>query len=439
MSKLLKRLIQLGLAHERQMLIGLFTFALGLRLGAVIYFGVPDPIKEESGQIAHNLIRGAGYTFDFYGYRVEAPLQAFIPPLYPLIIYIVLRWGHEPATALGLAQALIGSFTPIFMYFLIRQLADSSTALVSASSTAIYPVFLIQTSRPLSTTLLACLITAVITATVLLQHGGYFRGLALGLALGLAALAHTTMLGLIPIVILWLWLNHRTISRAWQKLTVALVVAALIISPWLMRNYLIFGKWVVSTNGGMTFWNGNNPFTTGCGWDVRIERVRAYTGRPLPEYPPQGIVTIAQYPLPKELETQVGQLDELELDRRLFQAGIEFIQTRPRSWLNLTVQKLVSFWWFRPNIGTLGRLYDPEWILPYQVLYVLLLPLAVSGVILSFKQSRKYSLFYLCFAYFTVAYVAFNVVTRYRFEIEQFLLFFASLTLTQGIGRRAVQ
>jgi hypothetical protein len=143
-----------------------------------------------------------------------------------------------------------------------------------------------------------------------------------------------------------------------------------------------------------------------------------------------------RYPLPKELETQAGQLDELELNRRLFQAGIAFIQTQPRLWLNLTVQKLGSFWWFRPNIGTMRRLYDPGWILPYQILYSLLFPLAAIGVILSLRQWRKYSLFYLCFGYFTVAYAAFNVVTRYRFEIEQFLLFFASLTLTQGIKRR---
>jgi len=195
---------------------------------------------------------------------------------------------------------------------------------------------------------------------------------------------------------------------------------------------------VFSTNAGMTFWNGNNPFTTGSGWDVYVERLRAYTGRPLLAYPTQGIVATARYPLPKELEIQVGWLDELELDRRLFQAGVAFIQNQPRLWLNLTVQKLVSFWWFRPNIGTVRRLYDPEWILPYQALYALLLPLTVSGIILSFKQWRKYSLFYICFAYFTGAYVTFNVVTRYRFEIEQFLLFFASLALTQRIGRRAV-
>ncbi len=440
MSKLLKILVQLGLTHERQMLIGLFTFAMGLRVVVVLYFGVPDPVKEmESGRIAQNMIQGTGYTFDFYGYRDEAPLQAFVPPLYVLLIYTVLRWGTEPAIALGLVHSFLGGLMAVLMYLLIKELADRPTALLSALLTAMYPVFLVQATRPLSMTLIGCLITAVMTTTVLMRHGGYLRSLALGLALGLAALARTTMLGLIAVVTLWLWLNRRNVSRPWRKLGIALVVAMLIISPWLIRNYLVFGKWVFSTNGGMTFWNGNNPFTTGCDGDVYIERLRTYTGRLLPTYPAQGIAHMPRYPLPKELETQAGQLDELELDRRLFRAGIAFIQTQPRLWLSLTVQKLVSFWWFRPNIGTVRRLYDPEWILPYQMLYMLLLPLAAIGIILSFKQWRTYSLFYICFAYFTGAYVAFNVVTRYRFEIEQFLLFFASLTLIQGIGRRAVQ
>jgi 4-amino-4-deoxy-L-arabinose transferase-like glycosyltransferase len=438
--KLLDKLVQLWFVYERQMLIGLFILALGLRLGTLIYLGVPYPVYEdlmEPGQIVQNLIRDAGYTFDFYGYRAEAPLQAFVPPLYPLLVYIVLRWASEPAVTLGLAQALIGGLMAVLMYLLIRELANRSTALLSASLTAIYPVFLVQAARPLPTTLVGCLITAVMTTTVFLRHRGYGCSLALGLALGLAALARTTMLGLIPIVILWLRLNRRDVSTPWRKLGIALVVAALVISPWLIRNYCVFGKWVFSTNAGITFWNGNNPFTTGSGWDVYIERLRQYSGHPFPNYPAHGIVTPRPYPLPKELETQVGQLDELELDRRLFQAGIAFIQTQPRLWLSLTVQKLVSFWLFRPNIGAVRYLYDPKWVLPYQVLYSLLLPLAAIGIILSFKQWRMYSLLYTCFAYFVGVYVAFNVVTRYRFEIEQFLLFFASLAVTQGIGRRA--
>lgn len=438
MLRPLKKLIQLGIVHERQMLIGLFIFSLGLRVGAVIYLGVPYPVYEdlmEPGQIAENLIRGAGYTFDFYGYRSEAPLQAFIPPHYPLLVYSVLRWTSEPALALGLVQAFIGSLMPILMYLLVRGFADHSAALLSAWLTAIYPVFVIQTARPLPTTLVGFLITAVMTTTVLVRRGGYGRSLALGLALGLAALARTTMLGLIPIVILWLWLNRWNVSRLWRKLGIALLVTALVISPWLIRNYLVFGEWVFSTNAGITFWNGNNPFTTGSGWDVYIERLRLYSGHPFPDYPADGIVTPRPYPLPNELETQVGELDELELDRQLLQAGIAFIQTQPRLWLNVTAQKLVSFWWFRPNIGMVRYLYNPEWLLPYKLVYVPLLALAVIGVILSLKQWRMYSLFYACFAYFSCAYVAFNVVSRYRFEIEQFLLLFASLALTQGIAR----
>jgi len=439
MFRLLKKLIQLGLVYERQMLVGLFIFALGLRLVAVVYLGVPYPVYEdlmEPGQIAQNLIRGSGYAFDFYSYRIEAPLKAFIPPLYPILVYFVLRWASEPAIALGLAQALIGGLMAVLMYLPIREFSNRSTALLSASLTAIYPVFLVQAARPLPTTLVGFLITAVMTTTVFLQRRGYGCSLALGLALGLAALARTTMLGLIPIVILWLWLNRPNVSRPWRKLAITLVVTALVISPWLIRNYFVFEKWVFSTNAGITFWNGNNPFTTGSGWDVYIERLRQYSQHPFPDYPAHGIVTPRPYPLPKELEIQVGQLDELELDRRLFQAGIEFIQTQPRLWLSLTGQKLVSFWGFRPNIGMVRRLYDPKWILPYKLIYISLLALAVIGIVLSFKQWRMYSLFYACFAYFTCAYVAFNVVSRYRFEIEQFLLFFASLALTRGIAWR---
>ena len=114
MFKLLKKSIQLVLAHERQMLIGLFILALGLRLAAVAYLGVPDPVKDsESGQIARNLTQGAGYTFDFYSYRTETPLRAFIPPLYPLLLYVAFRWRPDPATALGVAQSFNSFFSSL--------------------------------------------------------------------------------------------------------------------------------------------------------------------------------------------------------------------------------------------------------------------------------------------------------------------------------------
>ena len=40
--------------------------------------------------------------------------------------------------------------------------------------------------------------------------------------------------------------------------------AAAVISPWTLRNYRVHGEWIlISSNGGINFWIGNNEQATG--------------------------------------------------------------------------------------------------------------------------------------------------------------------------------
>ena len=115
-----------------------------------------------------------------------------------------------------------------------------------------------------------------------------------------------------------------------------------------------------------------------------------------------------------------------------------FIREKPRDWLQLLLRKVTSFWWFRPNLGRYSPIpggespyYDPHWIAPYQGVYVVILTLFLIGLVCSLENWRAFSLFYLLFGYLTVIYAVFNVITRYRWEIEPFLLTFGMLGLAR--------
>ena len=58
-------------------------------------------------------------------------------------------------------------------------------------------------------------------------------------------------------------------------------------------------------------------------------------------------------------------------------------------------------------------------------------------MLLSLKRWRRYVLVYGLFAYLTVVYVAYNAITRYRWEMEPYLLALAALALVTG-WRRAL-
>jgi len=63
----------------------------------------------------------------------------------------------------------------------------------------------------------------------------------------------------------------------------------------------------------------------------------------------------------------------------------------------------------------------------------LLMVVFAAGLALSSKYRRQYSLLYLLFAYDTVTIVAFQVLTRYRWEIEPLFLIFAALSVSAAV------
>lgn len=419
------------LRHSQRIVVLLFGLGLVLRLAAVAILGVPDPVEHtESGQIAAGLIGGEGYAFDFYGLRPEAPLRSFVPPLYTLLVAFCLAVSSHPALLLGSVQALLSSLTPVCMYFAGRRLAGVRVALVAGLATAVYPVFVIQAARPLPLSLNAFLLSFLVLLMLYMpaDRGLPIYAVGIGIVLGLLSLSRTSMLGLFPGFALWLWLNCHSYIRWPRTLLVTASVVTIILSPWLIRNYRSHGQMLpLTTNGGMTFWNGNNPFTTGSAWDVYADKARAYAGLTRAELPGEGIIVLKPYILPNGLQDRGGTLSELALDRALYEAGLEFVRQHPKQWFALLVQKTRSFWWFRPNLAKDSELYRKAWALPYQVLYTLVVVLFVSGIVASWRQWRTYAFLYYLFGYLTVTYALFNVVTRYRWEIEGVLLLFGAI------------
>ncbi|MCC5869649.1 MAG: glycosyltransferase family 39 protein [Gammaproteobacteria bacterium] len=95
-------------------------------------------------------------------------------------------------------------------------------------------------------------------------------GLALvtGLCLGMAALIRPVALLLpfifLPGLLLQAYPDRDGLKRVALSLVLAAVGMAIVIAPWTARNFALFGETVlISTNGGITLWMGNNPDTDG--------------------------------------------------------------------------------------------------------------------------------------------------------------------------------
>jgi hypothetical protein len=411
-------------------LVAICGLALILRVGAIALVGPVQDIAgyTESGLVAQNLVRGQGYTFDFFGLRTGNALRAFMPPLFVGLLYLCLRLSSQPAVLFAVVQAVFSTLVCIAVYWIAMELSGKrSVALLSALATACYPVLVLMVTVPVSLTLhLTILAWALALTTTLTRRPAWGWAVAAGALWGIAVLGRPALASFLPLVVLWLWWNRGT-NRGWLRSSVFLVGAAvLLVIPWTVRNYRTLGHFVpVSTNGGFVFWNGNNPFTAGGGHDVYTAQLDQYLGRPHDPAQP-AIRQVYPYPLPPEIQARVATMDEVALDRELLRAGLSFIKTQPRAWLALIGQKLIGFWWFRTNIGTA---YEASWTRYYKPVYIAVLVFVVAGLVVSAGEWRRYSILYLLFLSYTLTSAAFEVQTRYRWEIEPFFLIFAALYL----------
>lgn len=424
---------------NRRWLLALVAVAFALRLIAIVALPSPDIAVSESGRTATNLVSGKGYAFDFYGYRTENPLHSFMPPLYTLLLAGVMR--VTPASYAGLAlkmiQAVLSSLSVALVYFIGTLSFDSATAIWAALAMTLYPVNLVVVTQPTITAVNIFLICLLIWVLLRVREDSSWAWIAAsGFVWGLNVLNRPLVLAFGLGIGLWCFLVRRQLRRNWLLLAGGITAAMLItIAPWTLRNLSIHHALVpVSTNGGFTFWNGNNPFTTGSGFDVHRAQAEDYVGQPYAGDNDSPIVVWEPYPLPHTVAGRVAQMDEVALERALYAAGLAFIREHPSDWLRLEGMKFVALWWFRPHIGTYRDFYRPVWVRPYEAVYALLLVLFIGGLGITRHRWRSLSLFYLLFAYVTVSFCAFNVITRYRWEFEPLIMLFAAAAVTRLLG-----
>jgi 4-amino-4-deoxy-L-arabinose transferase-like glycosyltransferase len=102
---------------------------------------------------------------------------------------------------------------------------------------------------------------------ILLAGGGLWRLAAAGVVFGIAALtkAQTVLLPAFLFTLWWLVSLRRGILLSnLAKAAVVYAAMAVVILPWTVRNYDVFGHFVlISTNGGLTLLGGNNPSANG--------------------------------------------------------------------------------------------------------------------------------------------------------------------------------
>jgi 4-amino-4-deoxy-L-arabinose transferase-like glycosyltransferase len=160
------------------------------------------------------------------------------------------------------ALCALGAASCVLTYFVARELLPEPAARLAAVLAAGYVPHVYFATLLLSENLFVpCL---ALVAWLVLRHlrtGSHASSSAAGLCLGAAILTRPFALLLVPLVFMILvarmW-NHRTL-RGWSAAAALLLCTAIVVVPWTLRNQRVHHRFVlVATNGGSTFYGGNN-------------------------------------------------------------------------------------------------------------------------------------------------------------------------------------
>ena len=216
----------------------------------------------EMGRIAASLASGHGFSSPFG--PATGP-TAWEPPLYPYLtagVFLIFGiYSRASAFVLLALNSVFSALTCLPIFLIARRIFSGKVAVGSAWAWALLPNVLFWCTRAIWETSLAALLLTTIfwLALTLEERDGWAPWLQFGLLWGLTALSSTSLLSFLPAAGLWAWYRRaRRGKRSLAGVVLASVVFCVCITPWLVRNYQTFGKFIfIRDNFGAELRLGN--------------------------------------------------------------------------------------------------------------------------------------------------------------------------------------
>lgn len=217
------------------------------------------PFLFESGNIAHSLATGNGFSSPF---RIPTGPTAWMTPLYPLLLSGIMRifgaytfQSWVASVALNICFSTLAS-VPVFAVG--RRIGGTPLGALAAWLWAIFPNAILLSFESLWDTSLSALLGAALLWATLRISGArsWAAWSAYGLLWGIVLMTNAALLSLLPFLLGWLLFRSRQFARP----ALAGLVAVLCCVPWTIRNYAVF-QTVIPLRSvlGLQLWVGNNP------------------------------------------------------------------------------------------------------------------------------------------------------------------------------------
>lgn len=292
---------------------GTLLLTLVLLAGAIYSFALPAqvrfPDEGEYLQLSGHLVHGPGYSMD------GVHLTASRPPGYPFFLAAIEAVGGG-MPVMRLAQFLFFGATLLLVARFSSESSRGPNLLIVTGVVMLYPVLFYTSATLYPQTLAAFFFMLALTLLLVTPRGSVlnlFTGLAFGALLLIVPTFALTMI--VVLAVAWVLKMIR-----WHDSVPILVGAALLVSVWTARNFVVFHQIVpFASNSGANLLIGNCENTIPYGGSGNVDRTHY------------------------EQEARALGLDEFQEDRYYQKAAITWIKANPGRALVLYLEKTANY------------------------------------------------------------------------------------------------
>ena len=389
----------------------LVIMAVALFLRLIWAACVPvDPVSDGAlyDAFARSIATGHGYAF------ADGTMTEYWPvgtsAIYALLYEV---FGVGP-WVVSLFQSLLGTAIVGLTWRLAHRTLGPAVAAVAAWLTAVWPLLIEFTTIYASELLFIALVLTSLNIWMSHRLPFALRMIAWGASIAAATYVRPTALPMLFIFPTIQWIYDRDRRALVLGLLLAVLTASFLFVPWAYRSVVLFDRFVlVSANGGVNLWMGNNPESNGGYMDLPDKKFA----------------------------------NEVDRDHYYGSEAVEYILSHPLAYAKLSVRRVITTYG-RETIGVvwnekgLSSKYKDASLLTLKRIssayWWLLLILGLVGVVLVIRRRFITPLWPVlaAFAYFAVFPVLTVAMDRYHVPVDPMLAIFASYALLSG--RRTV-
>ena len=395
---------------QLRLLILIFLIALSLRLVYIFLFGAEITPYDDPWFFLHtaqSITDGGGYH--------EVNLLAYRPPLYAYFIAGVFSLFGRNIDAIRLVQTLLAGAMCMAIFLIGSRFVSLSVGALASFFCAVYPLMIHYSVQIWAEQLFTFLIVlATLTFLLSLKKSSFmWRGLT-GILLGFSSLTREAGLSVLIGFLIWFIVTDRNVWTSLKRWWFMALFALIVIAPWTIRNYRIFGSFVpVSTNGGINFYMGNNPEATGTfRWAVP-------PGARWNEASPHGFY-------------------ELQASQQGYRCGWQFIREHPGRFALLIAKRV--FYLLKPPVWTIDfgeSMAETALKLVWLVMYIPLFLLAlIIGPFFIRSAPKLLPLFFILLFMLVLPYLVTFAATRFCVPLTPFMALVAAVVVDATLLRK---